>query len=197
MYNNVVVLLSGGLDSCVMLDSFVQRGWAARSLFVNYGQINLEMEKQSSQRIAKNYGSHWECMDIHGFGQLIPSGLTNKNYDIVKNAFLPGRNLLFLLMASSYAVMTGSGYVAIGLLSEKYSLFPDQRRGFIEVAESCIQAAMGIDIKVLVPLFDLSKQDVIAIAQERKVSGTYSCHAGTSVPCGNCIACLEFKRKEG
>jgi 7-cyano-7-deazaguanine synthase len=113
--------------------------------------------------------------------------------DVKKDAFTPGRNLMFLLMGSSYAYQVGASSVAIGLLAEQFSLFPDQQQSFIVQAEQTISAAMGRSIKVLTPLMDFGKADVVQLAFEKDINGTYSCHTGKAQPCGACIACLEFK----
>ncbi|TJW04668.1 MAG: 7-cyano-7-deazaguanine synthase, partial [Mesorhizobium sp.] len=56
-----------------------------------------------------------------------------------------------------------------------------------------ISAAMGQQIKVLTPLIEFGKVDVVRLAQAKGITGTYSCHTGNSEPCGRCIACLEFQ----
>ena len=60
-------------------------------------------------------------------------------------------------------------------------------------AESTIAAAMGRSIKVLTPLIEFGKADVVRLADAKGITGTYSCHTGNSEPCGRCIACLEFQ----
>ncbi|MNG39088.1 7-cyano-7-deazaguanine synthase [compost metagenome] len=52
---------------------------------------------------------------------------------------------------------------------------------------------MGRTIKVLAPLSSFTKQDVVALAADKGISETYSCHRGEEEACGNCIACNEFK----
>jgi 7-cyano-7-deazaguanine synthase len=104
---------------------------------------------------------------------------------------------MFLLMGSAYAYQVGASTVSIGLLAERFSLFPDQRSEFLAQAERAIEAALGRRIRVVTPLTEFSKADVIKLAQEKGISGTYSCHAGGGEPCGLCISCLEFGLGEG
>jgi 7-cyano-7-deazaguanine synthase len=117
--------------------------------------------------------------------------------DVKADAFTPTRNLLFLVMAGAYAHQVGANSIAIGLLSERFSLFPDQRSDFVVAAEHAIGKALGREIKVLTPLAEFSKAEVLKLAEQKGISGTYSCHAGGALPCGNCIACLEFKSDQG
>ncbi|WP_419601507.1 7-cyano-7-deazaguanine synthase, partial [Thiolapillus sp.] len=95
------------------------------------------------------------------------------------------------------AYQVGASNISIGLLAERFSLFPDQRNEFIEKAESAIEVALSRRIRVLTPLAEFSKADVLKLAQDKGITGTYSCHVGGSEPCGNCIACLEFDFEKG
>lgn len=119
--------------------------------------------------------------------------VTREELDVQADAFTPGRNLMFLLMGSAYAYQQGASSVAIGLLAEEFSLFPDQKPKFVTQAETSISAAMGRQIKILTPLIEFGKTDVVRLAQAKGITGTYSCHTGNSEPCGRCIACLEFQ----
>jgi 7-cyano-7-deazaguanine synthase len=118
--------------------------------------------------------------------------LTDVSLDLVEDAFTPGRNMLFLLVAAAHAVRVGADAVSIGLLHEDRSLFPDQTQKFIASAEATLSVALGKPIKVLTPLADFHKEDVVALATAKGIHDTYSCHGGGPIPCGRCIACREF-----
>ncbi|MDE0014799.1 MAG: 7-cyano-7-deazaguanine synthase [Candidatus Poribacteria bacterium] len=116
---------------------------------------------------------------------------------INEDAFLPGRNLLFLLAGAAHAYRVQANSVAIGLLDPANRLFPDQTKEFLEGAERAIETTMGKRIKVLAPLINFSKTDILFMASERGIEQTYSCHSGTDQPCGVCIACLEITKAKG
>jgi len=110
-----------------MVKSITQQGEKQIPIFVDYGQLAREREWQACRTTMKISNLPEPLrVDVSGYGKLIPSGITDPTKEINKEAFLPGRNLLFLAIASSYAHSQGIDKVAIGLLSEKYSLFPDQ-----------------------------------------------------------------------
>jgi len=194
---SVVTLVSGGLDSTLVAYLAKEEGLQIHPLFVNYGQRALERELAACKRaMAKLALDNLEIADLPGYGALIRSGLTDPNQRIIEDAFTPGRNMLFLLVASAHAFKVGADAVSIGLLHEETALFPDQTPGFLEEAESLISRIMGRKIRVLAPLASFHKDEVIALARLKGIEGTYSCHMGDEEPCGNCIACNEFKIEE-
>jgi 7-cyano-7-deazaguanine synthase len=81
--------------------------------------------------------------------------------------------------------------VAIALLSEDACIFPDQTSEFVNRTQELISLAMGRDIRIIAPLMQFSKADVLKMAEKKGISGTYSCHAGTERPCGICVSCVE------
>ncbi len=191
---STVVLLSGGLDSCLMSVLNKECGVEQKPLFINYGQLNFEKEYGAAIEHTRKFNlSKPVLIDISGFGKVITSGLTDSNKNIVDEAFLPGRNMLFLLIGSSYALQNGCSSVSIGLLKEETAIFPDQTDDFILLAEYAISKALDKKIKVVTPLRDFYKGDVIALAREKGIYDSYSCHAGGDIPCGECISCVEFK----
>lgn len=194
---SAVLLTSGGLDSTLMAVLAQESGITIYPLFIDYGQISREKELTACRAVFRRLGlPQPEILDMAGFGKFFPSGLTDSGMNIIEDAFLPGRNFLFLLLGAAYAYKVNANAVAIGLLNEEFSIFPDQTRAFIEKAEDAISQALGTKIIVLTPLISFSKADVILLAETKGIKGTYSCHTGLDKPCGVCIACKEFPIKE-
>lgn len=195
---SLVNLVSGGLDSTLIGVMAREEGLKVYPLFIDYGQRAGRREWEACQRVHAQLSLPRPIkMDLSGFGQVIHSGLTSVEMDVKENAFTPARNLMFLITGSAYAYQVGASSVAIGLLAERFSLFPDQRMCFIEQAERAIEMALSRRIKVITPLAEFSKADVVTLAQDKGISDTYSCHAGSERPCGRCISCLEFENSSG
>jgi len=189
----IVTLVSGGFDSTLMSLMAQEEGMALFPLFLDYGQLGAVKEWEACKLLHENYGlPEVMRMNLQGFGKAIPSGLTDSNLRINEDAFLPGRNLLFILVGAAYAYKVGAHSVALGLLDPSDHLFPDQTKKFIEDAEHVIETTMGKRINIRTPLIDFSKSDVLAMARARGLQGTYSCHAGGDKPCGVCVACVEI-----
>jgi len=129
---------------------------------------------------------------LAGYGRLLSSGLTDRTKRVFEDAFLPCRNVLFLTVGAAYAFQNSATSVAIGLLDEAFSLFPDQTRGFLYEAEALLSRGLGKPIRLVAPLMTFSKAEVLRIAKTKGLTGTYSCHTGSETPCGQCVACREY-----
>jgi len=189
---NLVTLVSGGLDSTLIAVLVKEEGISQLPIFIDYGQICKDMEWEACKQVHKGLDLPQPLvMNLSGFGKLISSGLTDPKLNVYKDAFLPGRNLLFLLAGSAYAYQNNCSAVAIGLLSDESSIFPDQTEEFVKYSQIVINTAMGREIRIIAPLMSFTKNDVIELARSKGIRGTYSCHAGTAEPCGECVSCIE------
>jgi 7-cyano-7-deazaguanine synthase len=194
---SVVTLVSGGLDSTLVAKLAQEEGLEQYPLFVDYGQRARKAEYDACCESMKRLGLPLpEVAQLGGFGKLIKSGLTDDTKHIINDAFTPGRNLLFLLTAAAYAYQKHADAIAIGLLNESTRLFPDQSSLFLAEAEKFLTLSLGKDIRIIAPLSEFLKKDVVALAVKKGIYGTYSCHKGEDLPCGDCISCNEFKFKE-
>ncbi len=188
-----VALVSGGLDSTLMTVLSLEAGVDVDPVFINYGQLAFKREYEACIATFENLRLPKPVLvDLSGVGGAIQCGLTDSRFHIIDEAFLPGRNLLFLLIAAAYGYQNDSKTVAIGLLSEVNAIFPDQTEKFIRSAEATISLALAWPTRVLAPLMGFTKSDIVALAKKKNIIGTYSCHLGEKEPCGACIACLEY-----
>jgi 7-cyano-7-deazaguanine synthase len=159
-------------------------------LHVNYGHRAERREWAACIRVSDYIGVKPDRINLSGFN-MIPSGLTNKNMDIVRDAFLPTRNLLFATVGAAFAFNKSINTVAMGLLSNP--IFPDQTPRFVETAQKCIAEALGTGFRLLTPLLSLDKRDTLSLAKKYglPLELTYHCHMGGKKDCGKCISCKE------
>jgi len=196
----VVTLVSGGIDSLVMSKIIDLQGEKQTPLFIDYGQLAREKEWAACTKIFEASGLPEPVkIDLSGYGKFLPSGITDKRKDINDDAFLPGRNLLFLVVGGSFAHHVGANKVAIGLLTERFHLFPDQTERFIVNANIAINEALNDSIAIVTPLMNFTKEDIFKLARHYKlpVEETYSCHLGGEKYCGKCISCREIINSVG
>jgi 7-cyano-7-deazaguanine synthase len=190
---SMVTLVSGGLDSTLMSVLAREERLEQFPLFIDYGQRARKQEWLTCKKVLNKLKLPKPVrMNLSGFGKTIPSGLTSFKLRLNEDAYLPGRNLLFLLVAGSYAYTNNCSAIAIGLLNDEYHLFPDQTKAFLEKTEQLFTTTFNRKINIVTPLMMFTKRDVLAMAKNKNISGTYSCHSGKKQPCGKCISCLEF-----
>src|SRR5574340_1237820 len=85
-HTNVIVLLSGGIDSSACINYYLQQGYQPKAFFVDYGQVVCKKENESAKKIAAHYGVELETINIdmaERFGK----------------GELSGRNALFIFAA--------------------------------------------------------------------------------------------------
>lgn len=194
---SLVTLVSGGLDSTLMAVMAKKDGLEQHPLFIDYGQRAAEREWQVCRTLFRTYKLPKPTkMDVSGFGNNVSSGLTDTKKDLLTEAFLPGRNMLFLLCGAAFAATKKASGVCIGLLDENQRIFEDQSASFLTRAEAMLRTATASQVSLAAPLIKFSKKQVLALAAEHGVKGTYSCHSGKKQPCGKCISCLERQRAE-
>lgn len=190
---SLVTLTSGGLDSTLMAFLIKQEGLTQYPLFIDYGQRNKKWEFEACRRNFAKYGLPPPVVaNLAGFGQLIPSGLTSNDKRVFEDAFLPCRNLLFLLTGAAFAYSKRANGVAIGLLTEEQALFPDQTKAFLDQAKDLLARSLDREISIVAPFIHLTKSQIYEEASKHGITGTYSCHLGGDSPCGKCIACREY-----
>lgn len=190
---SIISLVSGGLDSALMSLIIQEMNIPQQPININYGQLNFNMEYAACIKHCSIFNLPTPILvDVNNYGKIITSGITDSSKDLVKEAFLPNRNFLFLLIASSYAIQNSADTVAIGLLKEETTIYPDQKDEFLKVAEHAIEISLGERIKIITPLRDFYKKDIVKLAESRGITNYYSCHKGDDIPCGKCISCLEY-----
>lgn len=190
---SIVSLVSGGFDSSLMTILAQKEGIQQFPLFVDYGQLFCDRELAACNSFLARHGLPApEVMKLAGFGNTISSGLTDERKDVFADAFLPGRNMLFLLAGYSFAYQNGANAVTIGLLNEDTHIFPDQTQEFLNRAESILSFCTGRAIKIIAPLMSLHKSDILELAEKYGIINTYSCHSGAETPCGICVSCREI-----
>lgn len=191
----VISLVSGGIDSLVMCKILELEKRKQYPLFIDYGQLSSKKEWSACKKIFSKYNLPEPAkICLEGYGRFIKSGITDRSKDIYENAFLPGRNSLFIIVAASYGYQNGVSNIAIGLLSKENHLFPNQTEEFLVNSNFAINSAFNTPFNIITPLINFNKREVIKLAKKYSLSieDTYSCHLGENIYCGKCVACKEI-----
>ena len=114
----------------------------------------------------------------------------------IPSTYVPGRNIIFLSFALSYAEAIGAEAIFIGAHAQDYSGYPDCRPEFYRAFSRVIATGTkaGVEkrkIRVLTPLIHKSKAGIIKLGARLKVpfNVTWSCYRGGKTPCGACDSC--------
>jgi 7-cyano-7-deazaguanine synthase len=209
-----VVILSGGLDSTTCMGMAHEEGFSVYPLTFDYGQRH-RMEIEKARLVAQYYGveSRHKIVSLNFLKEFGGSALTEEAIEVPKMVdgstgnvldsveeipvtYVPGRNLLFLSVATSFAEVIGAEAIYIGVNALDYSGYPDCRPEFIHKVEEVITLAtkagtQGKLMKIRTPLIHLSKAGIIneGIRLGVPYHLTTSCYNGKETACGECDSC--------
>ena len=186
----VVCLASGGIDSTIILFMLKKENHKIFPLYIDYGHKSASMEKKSLEKICEQLTVKLKFFELKDLSSIY-SGLTDPAISPLENPYFPNRNLLFLTIASAYAYQNSIKIISIGLIDNV--IFPDQTKKFVKGAKESISTSLGYNIKILAPLMELDKREVIGLAKLHQIplKLTYSCYVGNKEHCGKCKACQE------
>ncbi|MFD2613216.1 7-cyano-7-deazaguanine synthase QueC [Paenibacillus gansuensis] len=202
-----VIILSGGLDSTTCMGYAKTSGYELYPITFDYGQRH-RIELENARKVAEFYEvSHrHKVVRLDFLREFGGSALTDDTIEVPEGAespeedipvtYVPGRNLLFLSIAASYAEVNGAEAVYIGVNAMDYSGYPDCRPEFIRKMEEVIAVgtkagAQGKTLSIETPLIDLTKAEIIREGMKMGVPYelTTSCYNGKEEACGICDSC--------
>lgn len=189
------MLLSGGLDSAVVLYFAKRQGYKCHSLIFDYGQRHIR-EVSFAVRIAKAAGCAYRILKIglpwKGSALLdkkirVPDKITKG----VPATYVPGRNIIFLSFALSFAETIKAQAIFIGAHAQDYSGYPDCRPEFLAAFSRMAKAGTVGRLNILAPLLHKNKSEIILLGRKLGVpfNLTWSCYRGDKRPCGKCDSC--------
>jgi 7-cyano-7-deazaguanine synthase len=208
---SAIVLLSGGMDSCVTAAEAIHRHGADRVglLHASYGQRTETREARAFSEIAKFYGIATKlAVRLDYFPAIGGSALTDANIAVPENelgapgphgseipvTYVPFRNAHFLSVAVSWAEARGAGEIYIGAVAEDSSGYPDCRPEYYEAFQELIRRGTRPEtkIEIVTPVIRLKKSQIIRRGLElgAPLHLTWSCYQGEELACGACDSCL-------
>lgn len=193
----VTVLLSGGIDSSVLLALLNNYGLECTPIFIDYGQVTAEKEYMSALEISKRMELDLEIISAPEISKISVNQLTNP--EISQNPFYPNRNLLLLTLGSIYAYENKQQGIAIGAIKALGTIpFPDINHEFFEKFSDMVSYSLNYELSILTPFIDMSKKEVVEIGKKLGVplESTYSCLVNNK-PCEKCESCLSRKEALG
>ena len=194
-----IVLVSGGLDSCVAAALAATRGEVA-FLHLNYHQRTEGRELQAFVAIADHYQVERRLVvDVSFLQEIGGSSLIDPSLPVpegetegVPSTYVPFRNANLLGIGVAWAEVLGANRVYIGAHEEE-SQYPDCRAGFFAAYNQMIVQGTrpGSGIRVETPLIALDKGTIVRRGAElgAPLHLTWSCYQREDRACGRCHSC--------
>jgi 7-cyano-7-deazaguanine synthase len=207
--SGAVVLLSGGMDSCVCA-ALAVRDHNAAAVHVSYGQRTEERERRSFEAICDRLEiSERLVVRNEALRAIGGSALTDVKIDVPETqpsdsfgsssngqipvTYVPFRNAHFLSVAVSWAEVLGAEKVYIGAVEPDSSGYPDCRPEYYRAFNEVIRAGTKEGtIQVLTPLIAMHKAEIVRLGLELNAPFdlTWSCYQGEDRACGVCDSCV-------
>lgn len=200
---SAVVLVSGGMDSAVVLAIARAHGFDCHALSVDYGQRHLS-ELEAARRVAATLGAR-EHKTVHVDLRSIGGSALTADIDVpdhggagIPVTYVPARNTIMLSVALGWAEVLGARDIFCGVNAVDYSGYPDCRPEFVEAFERLANLATkagveGQDLRVHAPLMRLGKDDIVREGVRLGVdfAQTVSCYQADADgrACAHCDAC--------
>lgn len=197
-----VVLLSGGMDSCVCA-ALAAHDYDAAALHVSYGQRTEQREQHAFAEICDRLGIRGRLVVRNEALRAIGgSALTDPNIAVPQShtlgrdipvTYVPFRNAHFLSVAVSWAEVLGAEKVYIGAVEQDSSGYPDCRPAYYNAFNQVIKAGTKEGrIEIVTPLIHMRKAEIVRLGLELGAPFhlTWSCYSREDAACGVCDSCI-------
>lgn len=197
-----VVLVSGGMDSCVTA-AIASQDHEMAFLHLNYGQRTEQRELRAFTGIADFYGVKRRLVvNIEHLRKIGGSSLTDESIEVqtadlhrkeIPTSYVPFRNAHILSIAVSWGEVLGAGKIFIGAVEEDSSGYPDCRREYYEAFNKVVELGTKPETKlrILTPVIGMKKFEIVRKGMELHAPFdlTWSCYQREDVACGVCDSC--------
>jgi 7-cyano-7-deazaguanine synthase len=198
----LAVLVSGGLDSAILLGELVRESAAVHPLYVRHGLYWEADELKHLRRFLEAIHTptlrplqvlEMPVRDVYGDDWSI-TGRDVPDADSPDAAvFLPGRNVLLLAKAMLWCHLHKLPAVALAPLHS--NPFPDARPAFFDAYQDVVNHAIAGTVRVLRPYAGLNKAEVMRRGVGLPLELTFSCIRPVhGKHCGTCNKCAERRR---
>lgn len=200
-----VVLLSGGMDSCVTT-AIANQTHRLALLHASYGQRTERRERRAFDDIADFYGVRERLVvRFDAFAQIGGSALTDQRIAVPESGqalaphagipvtYVPFRNAHFLSAAVSWAEVIGATAIFIGAVEEDSSGYPDCRPSYYRAFQAVIREGVRPEthIEIVTPVIAMKKVEIVRRGVElgAPLGRSWSCYQSEDVACGTCDSC--------
>jgi 7-cyano-7-deazaguanine synthase len=200
-----IVLLSGGMDSCVTV-AIASQTHTIAALHASYGQRTEVRERRSFDEVADYYKIRERlAIRLDSLAQIGGSALTDADMKVPESGdalaeqagipitYVPFRNAHFLSAAVSWAEVIGASAIFIGAVHEDSSGYPDCRPEYYRAFANLIREGTRPEtrIEIVTPVIAMRKSEIVRQGVElgAPLERTWSCYQSEAEACGMCDSC--------
>jgi len=211
-----ITLLSSGLDSVAALAIAAENIDIEIAITFDYGQRARTREIEYSQKVCECFEIEHRVVKLDWLSEITSTSLVNTNTDVpslsfedidktapaeitaasAKAVWVPNRNGVMLNIAGSFAESRECDYLVVGFNGEEAGTFPDNSLAYVQAMDTAFSYSTQNKVKVLAPLIELEKTEIVSKALEAKAPLEYSwsCYHGGEMPCRECESCVRRAR---
>lgn len=199
---HTVLLLSGGLDSSVLLADLLRRGDRVTALGCDYGSRHNRRELACARRLCQAQHVPFQVLHLGFIGDCFRSSLLKGGANLPRDPYdkatmrqtvVPFRNGILLAAAAGFAESRGAQAVALAAHGGDHAIYPDCREAFLRNMAGAMRLGTYARIRLLRPYVGRTKAWIVARGARLGVdfARTWSCYAGGRRHCGACGTCRE------
>lgn len=199
-----VLLISGGMDSTVLLGDLRTQGRDVFTVSFNYGQRHSK-ELQCLNDVLDYYNiiERHKYVDMRPVGALLRKGSLSGNdevphgmYDdeVMKSTIVPNRNMIMISIAVGYAISIGATSVYYAAHAGDHAIYPDCTEEFVKSLDTTVFIGnKWNEIDVRSPFIKMGKDELVGVGLRNMspLELTWSCYEGKDRPCLKCGTCIE------
>jgi 7-cyano-7-deazaguanine synthase len=199
--SDVVVIVSGGMDSVTLLYDVISQGHKPHVITFNYNQRHQKEIQCAKYHCEKLVPDHL-IVNLGVLNELAESSLTRPNLPVpegnydepsMKATVVPNRNMVMISLATALAISTKSEAVYYGAHAGDHTIYPDCRPEFVKAMDVAMKLCDWRRIELRAPYLRMTKADILRIGKTLNVdyNQTWTCYKGEQLSCGQCGSCRE------
>lgn len=200
-----IVVLSGGMDSGVLLADYSQKVDIVLAVFFYYGSKHNDKEMKCAEFLADKYGVKLQKIELPFINDCFKSSLLESSDEEIpeghyeaenmKSTVVPFRNGIMLAIAAGIAESVEADMILLGSHSGDHAIYPDCRPEFNKAFAEAVHFGTYNSVQMKAPYADISKIGIAKIGYELgfPFEHTWTCYKGQEVHCGKCGSCVERK----
>ena len=209
-----IILLSGGLDSCVCLKQTADAAGRCLALTFDYGQRAVAREIEAAAAMAARLNVAHRIIHLDWLRDITTTSLVNKSAPVPEvslpmlesddgtldttaaQVWVPNRNGVFVNIAAAVADATGAARIVAGFNAEEAATFSDNSPEYIDAVNMALRLSCRRVPELSSPTATLAKHEIVQVGRAigAPLDLAWPCYLAGERLCGRCESCSRFIR---